>query len=101
VVVLGVLLLLVLAMGAACVPWRFRTWLILVGGLGVALGILGFWFLFAGPKDYLTRWPFLVDGFHPYRVSLYSAVALLLGMSAWLGLAIRSAFRSPRLERGA
>lgn len=86
-VMLGVTLLLLLATAASLVPQRFGSWLLLVGGLGLASGLAGFGFLLHGPKDYLTRWPFLAGPFHPYLVILYSAVALLLGMSAWLGLA--------------
>jgi len=61
----------------------------------VALGLAGGAFLFLGPKDDLVRWPFLVAGFHPIMVGLYSAVALLLGTSAWLGLALRALIRVP------
>ena len=84
-----VIVLLVAAVAASFVPERFSAWLRIVGALALAFGLAGFAFLFLGPKDYLTRWPSLASWCHPYQLVLYSAAAVLLGSSTWLGLIAR------------
>ena len=96
----AVIVLVVVVAAAARLPERFAGWLRLLGTLGLALALAGFTVLFYGPRDYLTRWPALVDLFHPYLVVLYSAIALLLGAGLWLGLLVRAIFRSTRREGG-
>lgn len=85
---------------AALVPGRFRRWLLWIGGLGLAVGLAGAAFLAWGPRDYLTRWPFLAGVLHPYQIVLYAALGAFLGASAWLGLAARHLIRASWPTRG-
>jgi hypothetical protein len=93
--IIAVIVVLLAALAATAVPQRFSAWLRIFVGIALASGIAGFGFVAFGPKDYLTRWPSLVNVAHPYLLALFSAVAMLLSMGAWLGLVARRI-----LERG-
>ena len=99
-IAIATLVLLVAAVIAALAPGRFATVLRRVAIVGLVAGLAGIAFLFYGPKDYLTRWPWLGGLFHPYQVILYAASALILGASAGLGLAVRGLIRRSTRSEG-
>ncbi|HKQ59362.1 MAG TPA: hypothetical protein VJY35_15975 [Candidatus Eisenbacteria bacterium] len=88
-ITIAAVVLVVATIAAALVPRRFTAWVMAVGVTGLALCFAGFGFLVWGPRDYLTRWPFLQEVLHPYQIVLYATVAMIVGASAWLGLAAR------------
>jgi hypothetical protein len=85
VVITGIVVLLA-TLAVALAPERYRSTLQFLGVIALMVGFGGFGFLAFGPKDYLVRWPALSNLLHPYRLSLFSLIAVLFSVSTWIGL---------------
>ena len=85
----GVIVAVVSAVGAR------RYFALMLTGSLVCLGLAGagFTFLAYGPKDYLVRYPSLIDLIHPYQIAVYSFVELVVGGGALLGILARAVLR--------
>ena len=84
----GVFVVLV-AVATAVVAGRYAHLISRVGLLGGGIGAAGLAFLAYGPKDYMIRYPWSRDVFHPYQIALYSFAALAFCGGVLLGLLTR------------
>jgi len=84
----GVFVVLV-AVATAVVAGRYAHLISRVGLLSGGIGAAGLAFLAYGPKDYMIRYPWSRDVFHPYQIALYSFVALAFCGGVLLGLLTR------------
>ena len=83
---------LIVAIVTAVISGRRRFKILSAGLILIGLTVVCFMFLSFGPKDYMIRYPFLANVFHPYRIGLYGAIMLILGSGMVIGVVSRSVF---------
>ena len=77
---------LIVAIVTAVISGRRRFKILSAGLILIGLTVACFMFLSFGPKDYMIRYPFSANVFHPYRIGLYGAIMLILGSGMVIGL---------------